>query len=62
MKLRISGAVGVNQPNNIGDVKKIQMLLNRAIRDDKMESLKEDGLWGPKTFSRSNKLRSFASR
>lgn len=52
MKLRISKAVGVNQPNNISDVKKIQMLLNRAIRDDKMESLKEDGLWGPKTFSR----------
>lgn len=44
MKLRINGAVGVNQPNNIGDVKKIQMLLNRAIRDDKIESLKEDGL------------------
>ncbi|EOY5095381.1 glycoside hydrolase family 73 protein [Citrobacter amalonaticus] len=52
MKLRLNGAVGVNQPNNIGDVKKIQMLLNRAIRDDKIESLKEDGLWGPKTFSR----------
>ena len=27
MKLRISRAVGVSQPNNIGDVKKIQMLL-----------------------------------
>lgn len=52
MKLRISRAVGVNQPNNIGDVKKIQMLLNRAIRDDNIESLKEDGLWGPKTFAR----------
>ncbi|EBY0373017.1 flagellar biosynthesis protein FlgJ [Salmonella enterica subsp. enterica serovar Toulon] len=52
MKLRISKAVGVNQPNNIVDVRKIQMLLNRAIRDDKIESLKEDGLWGPKTSAR----------
>lgn len=43
MRLRISRAVGVNQPNNIVDVKKIQMLLNRAIRDDNIESLKEDG-------------------
>jgi flagellar protein FlgJ len=52
MRLRISRAVGVNQPNNIADVKKVQMLLNRAIRDDNIESLKEDGLWGPKTFAR----------
>ena len=33
-------------------LKKVQMLLNRAIRDDNMESLKENGLWGPKTFAR----------
>lgn len=52
MRLRISRAVGVNQPNNIADVKKVQMLLNRAIRDDNIEYLKEDGLWGPKTFAR----------
>ncbi|AMH18789.1 flagellar biosynthesis protein FlgJ [Hafnia paralvei] len=52
MRLRINRAVGVNQPNNIVDVKKIQILLNRAIRDDNIESLKEDGLWGPKTFAR----------
>ncbi|MFH5071318.1 glycoside hydrolase family 73 protein [Enterobacter cloacae complex sp. 2024EL-00215] len=52
MRLRISRAVGVNQPNSIADVRKIQMLLNRSIRDDNIESLKEDGLWGPKTFAR----------
>lgn len=52
MRWKISRAVGVNQPNNPADVKKIQVLLNRAIRDDNLESLKEDGLWGPKTFAR----------
>lgn len=52
MRWKISRPVGVNQPNHPTDVKKIQVLLNRAIRDDNFESLKEDGLWGPKTFAR----------
>ena len=52
MGWKIRRAMGVNQPNNPVDVKKIQILLNRAIRDDNIESLKEDGIWGPKTFAR----------
>lgn len=52
MRWIIQYAVGVNQPNFPGDVKKIQILLNRATRDDNIETLKEDGVWGPKTCAR----------
>lgn len=52
MGWRIRRAVGVNQPNNRIDVKKVQKLLNRAIRAEDIISLKEDGIWGPKTLAR----------
>lgn len=48
MGWRIRRAVGVNQPNNPVGVKKVQILLNRAIRDDNIEFLTEDGIWGRK--------------
>lgn len=52
MRWIIHHAVGVNQPNFPGDVRKIQILLNRATRDDNIETLKEDGIWGHKTCAR----------
>ncbi|WP_448886402.1 glucosaminidase domain-containing protein [Citrobacter telavivensis] len=52
MRWKISRGVGISQPNYPSDVKKVQILLNRAIRDNNIESLKEDGLWGPKTSAR----------
>lgn len=52
MRWRIHHAVGMNQPNFPSDVRKIQILLNRATREDNIETLKEDGIWGPKTCAR----------
>jgi len=52
MRWRIHHSVGVGQPNFPSDVRKIQILLNRAIRDDNIETLKEDGIWGAKTCVR----------
>lgn len=52
MRWRIHHSVGVRQPNLPNDVKKIQVLLNRAIRDDNIETLREDGIWGAKTCAR----------
>ncbi|KKF38875.1 flagellar biosynthesis protein FlgJ [Hafnia alvei] len=52
MRWRIHHSVGVGQPNFPSDVRNIQILLNRAIRDDNIETLKEDGIWGAKTCVR----------
>lgn len=52
MRWNLKGAVGVGQPNHHDDVKKVQMLLNRAASEHHQDHLKEDGYFGPRTQAR----------
>ncbi|PWW11402.1 glucosaminidase domain-containing protein [Mangrovibacter plantisponsor] len=52
MRWMLRAGVGIGQPNHHDDVKKVQILLNRAIHESKGEILKEDGIFGPKTQAR----------
>ena len=52
MRWKLSAAVGAGQPNHRDDVKKVQILLNRAAHEDHGVILHEDGLFGPKTQAR----------
>ncbi|HBV38871.1 MAG TPA: flagellar biosynthesis protein FlgJ [Erwinia sp.] len=52
MRWKLTAAVGKGQPNHRDDVKKVQILLNRAAHEDHSAILHEDGLFGPKTQAR----------
>lgn len=52
MRWTLKAAVGAGQPNYHDDVKKVQMLLNRAAHENHASILSEDGIFGPKTEAR----------